>query len=186
MRYINRWGLMRNTINENIAEHSLDVAIIAHGLAVINNVYFHGNINPDKAALYGLFHDATEIITGDMPTPIKYFAPEINTAYKNIEKIAANQILNEMPKEMRPYYKDIFLESENEDKIWKLVKAADKISAYIKCVEENKMGNEDFDKAKNATLKAIKDMDMEEVDYFMDNFVPSYSLTLDETVIKKQ
>ncbi|MBE5939117.1 MAG: 5'-deoxynucleotidase [Lachnospiraceae bacterium] len=184
MKYINRWGLMRNTINENIAEHSLDVAVIAHGLAVISNVYFDGDVDPERVAMLALFHDTTEIITGDMPTPIKYFAPEIKTAYKNVEKIAANQLLNELPEEMRPFYKDILLEEENEKKLWKFVKAADKISALIKCIEEKRMGNMDFMQAEKATLKAVRDMKMKEADYFLDNFLPAYSLTLDDTVIK--
>lgn len=185
MKYINRWGLMRNTIKENIAEHSLDVAIIAHGLAVINNVYFEGEVDPERVAILALFHDTTEIITGDMPTPIKYFAPEIKTAYKNVEKVAAEQLLSELPEEMRPFYQDILLEDDDDKELWRFVKAADKLSALIKCIEEKRMGNLDFAEAEKATMKAVKDMNMREVDYFLDNFLPSYSLTLDDTVIRE-
>jgi len=175
---------MRNTLTENIAEHSLDVAIIAHGLAIINNVYFDGDVNPERTAILALFHDTTEIITGDMPTPIKYFAPEIKTAYKNVEKIAADELLGELPEEMKPFYNNILHEEEDEAELWRFVKAADKISAYIKCVEEKRMGNKDFVKAEKSTLKAIKDMHMKEADYFVEHFLPAYSLTLDDTVTK--
>ncbi len=180
MKYINRWGLMRNTINENIAEHSLDTAIIAHGLAVISNTYFGGNVNAERVALLAMFHDTTEIITGDLPTPIKYYAPEIKVAYKNVEAAAGKQLLSALPKEMRYSYEDLLLPDEEEKDIWKFVKAADKISAYIKCVEEKRMGNTDFEQAEEATLKAVKDMNMKEVDYFLEKFMPAYSLTLDE------
>ena len=180
MKYINRWGLMRNTISENIAEHSLDVAIIAHGLATIGNVYFGKNINSDRVAVLAMFHDATEIITGDLPTPIKYFAPEIKKAYKDVEAFAGKQILSTMPKEMESKYYDILMPNSEEKEVWKYVKAADKISALIKCVEEIAMGNMDFIQAKKSTKEAVKNMNMEEADYFIENFLPAYSLTLDE------
>lgn len=180
MKYINRWGLMRNTINENIAEHSLDTAIIAHGLAVISNTYFEGHVDAERVAVLAIFHDTTEIITGDLPTPIKYFAPEIKVAYKNVEAAAGRQLLSSLPKEMRYSYESLMLEDEEDKKLWKFVKAADKLSAYIKCIEEKRMGNTDFEQAEVATLKAVKDMNMKEVDYFLENFMPAYSLTLDE------
>lgn len=180
MKYINRWGLMRNTINENIAEHSLDTAIIAHGLAVISNTYFKGRVDAERVAVLAMFHDTTEIITGDLPTPIKYFAPEIKVAYKNVEAAAGKQLLSAMPREMRYSYDSLLLPKEEEKALWRFVKAADKISAYIKCVEEKRMGNTDFEQAEEATLKAVKDMNMQEVDYFLENFMPAYSLTLDE------
>lgn len=180
MKYINRWGLMRNTITENIAEHSIDVAIIAHGLAVIGNTYFGKNINSERVAVLAMFHDATEIITGDLPTPIKYFAPEIKTAYKDVEIFAGKQLLSTLPKEMEKEYKDIMLQNPEEKELWGYVKAADKLSALIKCIEEIEMGNMDFIKAKKSTEEAVREMKMEEADYFMDNFLPSYSLTLDE------
>lgn len=180
MKYINRWGLMRNTITENIAEHSLDVAVIAHGLATISNLYFDGKVDAERVAVIALFHDTTEIITGDMPTPIKYYAPEIKNAYKDVEAQAAKKLVTGLPKEMRDVYRDILLPDGEEKELHKFVKAADKISAYIKCIEEKRMGNADFEKAERATLEAVKAMNMKEVDYFLDNFMNAYSLTLDE------
>lgn len=178
MKYINRWGLMRNTIEENIAEHSLEVAIIAHALAVIGNTYFSKKLNAEHIAVLAIMHDTTEIITGDLPTPIKYFAPEIRDSYKKVEKIAAGQLISELPEEMQAEYKKVMIEEENED--WKYVKAADKLSAYIKCIEEKNMGNTDFDKAEITIKKAIDDMKMEEVEYFVKHFLPAYTMTLDE------
>lgn len=178
MKYINRWGLMRNTKTENIAEHSLEVAIIAHALAVIGNTYFEKKIDAEHIAMLGVMHDTTEIITGDLPTPIKYYAPEIRDAYKKVENVAANQLLSELPEEMRNSYKNILIEENNTD--WKYVKAADKMSAYIKCIEERKTGNKDFIKAEETIKKSLDDMKMEEVDKFIDVFLPSYAMTLDE------
>lgn len=180
MKYINRWGLMRNTIKENIAEHSLDVAIIAHSLAIISNIYFKGNINPEKAAVLAIFHDATEIITGDLPTPVKYFAKDIKEAYKSVESSARIEMLNSIPVEMRTNYENILNPSNEDEKLRLIVKAADKLSALIKCVEEKRMGNLDFEQAEKATLKTIMDMHMQEVDFFIEKFLPAYSLTLDE------
>ena len=184
MKYINRWGLMRNTITENIAEHSLDVAIIAHALVVISNTYFGGNFNAERAAVLALFHDASEIITGDLPTPIKYFAPEIKDAYKNVEGHAKVQLTKTLPEEMKETYLSIMDEpldgKGKEADLWRFVKAADKLSAYIKCLEEKRMGNKDFEKPEKSTLKAVKDMKMQEVDYFLKVFMPGYSLTLDD------
>ena len=180
MKYINRWGLMRNTINENIAEHSLETAIIAHALAVIGNTYFHKSLNAERIAVLALFHDTTEIITGDMPTPIKYFAPEIKSAYKNVEKYAGEQLVSTLPKEMQNEYRGMIIGGEEEQENHRYVKAADKISALIKCVEEFSMGNADFAQAKESTYQAVKALCMEEADYFLENFLPAYSLTLDE------
>lgn len=180
MKYINRWGLMRNTITENIAEHSLDTAVIAHGLAVIGNTYFGKHLDEERIAVLAMFHDTTEIITGDLPTPIKYFAPEIKIAYKNVEAAAGTKLLMSLPKEMRPVYQPILHEDESEKELWRYVKAADKISALIKCVEEKRMGNMDFEQAERATIEAIREMKMPEADYFLENFMPAYSLTLDE------
>lgn len=178
MKYINRWGLMRNTKTENIAEHSLEVAIIAHALAVIGNTYFEKKLDAEHIAILGVMHDTTEIITGDLPTPIKYYAPEIRDAYKKVENVAANQLLSELPEEMRNSYKNVLIEENNTD--WKYVKAADKMSAYIKCIEERKTGNKDFIKAEETIKKSLDDMKMEEVDKFIDVFLPSYAMTLDE------
>lgn len=178
MKYITRWGLMRNTLKENIAEHSLDVAIIAHALAIIGNVYFGKENDADHIAVLAMFHDATEIITGDMPTPIKYYAPEIRDSYKKVEEVAANQLLDELPDEMRKIYSEIMIEKKNDQ--WKYVKAADKLSAYIKCIEESRMGNTDFEKAQETIKKSIESMEMPEVELFIKKFLQSYSITIDE------
>ena len=178
MKYINRWGLMRNNINENIAEHSLQVAIIAHGLAVIGNKRFGRNLNAEHIAMMGIMHDTTEIITGDLPTPIKYYAPEIRDAYKKVENIAANQLLKELPEDMQEACENILIEDDSIE--WKYVKAADKLSAYIKCIEEKNTGNTDFAKAEDTIRKALEDMQMEEIDVFIEEFLPAYVMTLDE------
>ena len=180
MKYINRWGLMRNTITENIAEHSLDVAMIAHALAVISNVYFKGSVDEEHVAMLAIYHDASEIITGDMPTPIKYYAPEIKHAYKDIENIAVEQLLSELPEEMKSHYENIMHVGRNEEFEKKLVKAADKISALVKCIEEEKMGNNDFSSAKVTLEEYLHNMNLKEVDFFMEKFLPAYSKTLDE------
>ena len=172
MKYINRWGLMRNNINENIAEHSLQVAIIAHGLAVIGNKRFGRNLNAEHIAMMGIMHDTTEIITGDLPTPIKYYAPEIRDAYKKVENIAANQLLKELPEDMQEAYENILIEDDSIER--KYVEAADKLSAYIKCIEEKNTGNTDFAKAEDTIRKALEDMQMEEIDVFIEEFLPAY------------
>ena len=153
MKYINRWALMRNTINENISEHSLEVAFIAHVLALIRNKRFGGNVSPERCALLAMYHDVTEIITGDLPTPIKYYSHEIKGAYDEIEQ---------------------------EEEAWTLVKAADKLSALIKCLEERQMGNTDFASAEKSTLESIVAMNIPEANVFLDEFIPAYTLTLDE------
>ncbi len=180
MKLINRWGLMRNTASENISEHSLDVAVIAHALAVIRNTYFGGNANAERAALLGIFHDTTEIITGDMPTPIKYYNSQLREAYGLVEENAKNRLLGMIPNEMRDIYNPLLGYSDKDAELWVLVKAADKISALIKCIEERSTGNSDFRKAENATLKSIKKMELAEADYFLDKFLPSYDMTIDD------
>ena len=169
MRYINRWGLMRNTIQENIAEHSLDVAVISHALATIGNIYFNKQNDAEHIAVLAMFHDTSEIITGDLPTPIKYYAPEIRDSYKKVEEVATNQLINELPEEMRKVYRTILKEEQNED--WKYVKAADRLSAYIKCIEESKMGNTDFVNAQNSIKKSIDEMKMPEIAFFIEKFL---------------
>lgn len=183
MKYIDRWGLMRNTISENINEHSLDVAFIAHALGIIHNMYFDGNINAERLAVMGMFHDATEIITGDMPTPVKYYSPVIRNAYKEVEKVAMDELLLGLPREMRDTYRPYLLESSEERELWKYVKAADKLSALIKCIEEKKMGNTDFDNAYLTIESAVEKMaqEMPEVRYFTERFLPAYNQTLDES-----
>lgn len=179
MKYINRWGLMRNTRNENISEHSLDVAIIAHALAVLRNVRFGGHVNAERVTLLALYHDTPEILTGDLPTPVKYFNPKIRDSYREVEKAATEKLLSLLPEDLRPSYESLFDETR-EPELWLLVKAADKISALIKCVEEIRMGNAEFEKAEAASRKAIQAMKVPEADCFVREFLPSYSLTLDE------
>ena len=181
MKYINRWGLMRNTRNENLCEHSLEVAFVAHALGIINNEVYGGNINAERLAILGMYHDVTELITGDMPTPVKYYNPVIRNAYKEVEKVAGKQMLSGLSSEIRDRYESVLTETEEEKELWKYVKAADKISAYIKCLEERKTGNMDFADAEQTIYKAITDMHMDEVDYFMKEYIPAYMLTLDES-----
>lgn len=182
MKYIERWALMRNNCQENICEHSMDVSVIAHALAVIGNKYFNKDYNSDKTALFGMYHDASEIITGDMPTPVKYYNNSIKKAFKDIEKEANNRLLDQLPYELKEEYSHIFFQEEQYIKEWKLVKAADKISAYIKCIEEENTGNKEFITAKETLRDKIKIMeaDFEEVKYFMDNFIDAFGKTLDQ------
>ncbi len=182
MKYINRWALMRNSYTENISEHSLEVAMLAHGLALIGNKRFGKQLDADRAAVIAIFHDTTEIITGDMPTPIKYLNKDIKGAFKDIEAQAAHKLLAMLPDDLRPEYDDIFFPgNEPEDEyLCKLVKAADKISAVIKCIEEEKMGNMEFGSADKTLRKSVKDMNLEEAEVFMNEFLPAYNKTLDE------
>ena len=180
MKYIDRWALMRNSTKENISEHSLEVAMIAHLLAVIGRVRFGKDLDADKAALIGIYHDSTEIITGDMPTPIKYYSDEMRDTFKEIEDLAAIQLLAMLPDDIREEYEELFFAQEQDAYLWKLVKAADKISALIKCVEEEKAGNTEFVNAKKMTRKSIDAMGLEEVEVFFEEFFPAYRMTLDE------
>ena len=180
MKYINRWALMRNTIQENLSEHSLETAYIAHVLAVMRNKRHRGNISPERCALLAMYHDCTEIITGDLPTPIKYYNPEIRDAYGEIEENAKNKLLSYLPDDLKDEYEPLFVPTEKEMELWKLVKAADKISALIKCLDERNMGNNDFKKAEASTLEAIKKLDCDEANEFLEEFLPAYGLTLDE------
>ena len=179
MRYISRWGLMRNTEQENIQEHSHMVAVLAHALAVVRRDVFHGEADPDYAAAAALYHDAPEIFTGDLPTPVKYYNPEIRTAYKEVESISADKLLAMLPEELRPSY-DHLLHEDYDKGTKELVKAADKLSAHIKCLEELKAGNAEFRQAAEQTLSAVKAMGLPEVDYFIERFLPAFGLTLDE------
>lgn len=177
MKNIYRWGLMRNTRQENLSEHSLEVAIIAHALAVIKNRRCGGSVDPEYIATSALFHDTSEIITGDMPTPIKYYNADIKTAYKNIEAVAEKRLLSLLPDDLRGDYAPLYNPDEQSKKI---IKAADKISALIKCIEETVSGNREFEAAKESTYKAIKDMKMPEADIFLDEFTDSFYLPIDE------
>ena len=178
MRHIARWALMRNTRRENVEEHSYEAAVLSHALAVIGRDVFGKDLDPDRIAVAALFHDAPEIITGDMPTPVKYHNPSLQNAYKQVEAAAQDKLLSMLPPELAPAYAPLVRESDEQ--VRRYVKAADKLSAYIKCVDELKAGNAEFKKAAEQTLAALKDMKMEELEYFMEWFLPAFSLTLDE------
>ena len=181
MKYINRWGLMNNTRPENISEHSQQVAILTHCLVLIHNKRFGGELDAERAALLAVFHDSTEIITGDMPTPIKYQNPEIIVAYKQIEEKAADRLVALLPEDFRDEYDRIFKQNgEQDEQLRRFVKAADKFSALIKCIEEMRMGNDEFKKAKETIQKSIDEMDMDEARVFEKEFLPSFNLALDE------
>ncbi|MDD7403229.1 MAG: 5'-deoxynucleotidase [Butyribacter sp.] len=180
MKYIERWALMRNSVSENISEHSLEVAIVAHALALLGNKRLGKNYNPEHVAMLGIYHDCTEIITGDMPTPIKYENPDIQSAYKQIEKEAAYRLLNKLPDDLRKEYEPYFIEQPQDKEAHILVKAADKISALIKCIEEEKTGNQEFGSAKQTIAQSIKQLHCPEADIFTEEFLPLYQMTLDE------
>ncbi len=181
MKYINRWGLMRNTQVENIQEHSHMVAVLSHALAVIGNEKFGRSRDPQRAAALALLHDAPEIITGDMPTPVKYHSEDIRKAYAEVENLAAERLVSLLPEELRPYYRELMtMSAPGDEELRPLIKAADRISAAIKCIEERLSGNQDFREAERSTLKLLRDMDLPEAKYFMEEFLPSYGLTLDE------
>lgn len=180
MKYINRWGLMRNIKEENVSEHSLDVAVIAHALAAIQKKRLNMDVNPERIALYAIYHDASEIFTGDMPTPVKYYNSVIKSAYKDVELSINERLLNMLPDDLKDEFEAVLIPKEKEKEIWKTIKAADKISAYIKCIEEEKSGNKEFLKAKQSILNEIEKMNMPDVKIFMNEFLEGYSLTLDE------
>lgn len=180
MKYINRWGLMRSTITENISEHSLETAFIAHVLALYRNVRFGGSVDPERAALLAMYHDVTEIITGDLPTPVKYFNADIKAEYDKVEKMAEDRMLSYLPEDLRGYYRPLFSKTDDDAELWKLVKAADKLSALIKCTEERQMGNSDFTEAEKSTLAAVHGMHLPEAEEFLAEFLPAYTQTLDK------
>ena len=180
MKFIQRWGLMRNIRAENIQEHSLQVAMIAHGLALIRNRLFAGELDPERVMTLAVFHEVGEVITGDLASPIKYFNPEIKRAYGEIEEVACQKLCDMIPAELRGDYRPLLFREEADVENWKLVKAADKICAYVKCLEELKAGNQEFSKAKKAVEKDMERLELPEVRYFMERFVPSFTLTLDE------
>lgn len=180
MKYIKRWQLMRSMREENIMEHSQSVALITHALAVIhNNMYPENKVDEGKAVLYAVYHETSEVMTGDLPTPIKYYNGQINSAYKDMEKLACKKMVNLLPEDMQgsisPY---IFSDEKSEE--YKLMKAADRLSAYIRCIEERKSGNNEFIKAEHSILSDLKERNMKEVDLFLEEFIPAFSLTLDE------
>ena len=179
MRYITRWGLMRNTFSENISEHSHMTAVLAHALALIRRDILNLPApDPDRCAVAALYHDASEILTGDLPTPIKYCNPELKDAYKRVERIAGNRLLDMLPRELRASYEHFVLEDDPE--LEPIVKGADKLSAYIKCVEEQKTGNTEFDSAAQQTMAALKSMNREELNWFIDHCLEPFGRNLDQ------
>ena len=178
MRYIARWALMRNTRTENVEEHSYEVAVLAHALAVIGRDVFHREVSPEKAAAAALFHDAPEIITGDLPTPIKYFNPELKNAYKDVEAVAQEKLLEKLPENLRGAYAPLLREEDGT--LRRYVKAADKLAAWLKCQEELKAGNREFSRAADETMAALRALDMPEADYFLNHFGEAFTLTLDD------
>lgn len=178
MKYIGRWGLMRNTVPENIQEHSHMVAVLAHALAVIRRDQFGGTIDPGRVAAVALYHDAPEIFTGDLPTPVKYANPAIQSAYKAVENNAARRLTAMLPQSLRPAFAGLL--EEDDPEVLALVKAADKLSAHLKCLEELKAGNREFQSATQQTMAALQSYQLPELDYFLAEFLPAFSLTLDE------
>lgn len=178
MRYIARWALMRNTRTENVEEHSYEVSVLAHALAVVGQEIFHKDVNPDRVATAALFHDAPEIITGDLPTPIKYFNPAIKSAYDQVEAVAQDKLLGMLPPELTEAYTPLL--RVEDPKVRCYIKAADKLAAWLKCLEERKAGNREFVQAEEETLHALKDMNMDEVTWFLEHMGEAFGLTLDE------
>ncbi len=179
MKYIKRWSLMRSVREENIMEHSQQVAVLAHALALIKNKMFDGNIDIEKVVLLAQYHEVGEVITGDLPTPIKYFNPEIKSAYKDLEEKACVKILSMLPEELKPEYEKYIL-PDTQSPEYRLVKSADRLAAYLKCVEEIKAGNSEFKKARGSILSDLKALKSPEVNYYLREFAPAYDLTLDE------
>ena len=179
MKYITRWGLMRNTFSENIQEHSHQVAVLAHALALIRrDILKLEGPDPDRCAVAALYHDASEILTGDLPTPIKYYNPDIKHAYKQVERVAGERLLDMLPPALRESYAPLVLEDDKV--VLPIVKAADKLTAYIKSVEEQKAGNTEYDSAEKATMQAMRAMNLPELDWFIDNCLEAFALNLDQ------
>ena len=180
MKYIRRWALMRNAHEENLSEHSLDVAMTAHALVLLHNLHSEEQLSAERAAVLALFHDAPEILTGDMPTPVKYFDDDIMEAYKRVEDVASRTMVDKLPDYMKKYYEPVFFQKEGKEYEWRIVKAADKLSALIKCMQELGSGNQEFKTACETTKEALHKMQMKEVEIFIEEFLPAYDQTLDE------
>ena len=178
MKYIDRWALMRNSRKETLTEHTLEVAVLAHALATLGNTRCGKDYDADRAAVLGLFHDAHEILTGDMPTPVKYQNFTIESAFKGVEEAANQTLLSMLPEDLRGTYDPLV--REQDEKLRPLVKAADKLSALIKCIEERKAGNMEFRIAEQSTQKALQKLALPEVEIFLEEFLPAFELTLDE------
>ena len=179
MRYIQRWGLMKNSRPENLSEHTLDTAIIAHCLGVLRNTRFGGSVDLGQLVLYALYHDAPEILTGDLPTPVKYHDPALSSAYKQLEELSAARLLSQLPADLQPAFAPYLL-GQGQQEVLALCKAADKLSALCKCIEEQKSGSSEFESARRAQLQALRQMDLPEVDLFCELFLPGYYLSLDD------
>ncbi len=179
MKYINRWALMRNEHSENLMEHSFEVSAIAHALAVIGCKRFGKDIDCDRVALLGLYHDTPETLTGDMPTPVKYYSEEVRKAYATVETEACRSLIAMLPEDLKSEYEPLFFHEESDSELWKYVKAADKISALIKCIEEKKAGNSEFDSAAESVAASVDALGLEEAKVFVSEFLPAYDLTLD-------
>lgn len=180
LKYIDRWALMRNTRNENLSEHSMETAVIAHVLAIIGNKRYSKNYDADRVAMLGLYHDAPEILTGDMPTPVKYYSKELRNAYAKAEENACKRLAQMLPEDLRDEFMPFFFAQSEDEELWKLVKAADRFSALIKCIEEEKAGNREFRSAYISIKESITQLNMPEADDFLKEFIPGYSLALDE------
>ena len=180
MKYINRWNTMRNTKEENIQEHSLQVAMLAHAIALIKNRYFQGEVDPERAAILAIYHEVSEVITGDMATPIKYYNEEIRQAYVKLEEMASLRLYEMVPEELKDDYYSLLFNDIQDQEEWKIVIYADKITAYLKCVEELKAGNKEFSMAKESIYEDLLAIEAEEVKFFLDNFLEGFSMTLDE------
>jgi len=180
LRWLQRWGMKRNVIAENVMEHSWEVATITHVLALVRNRYFDGQVDVNAVVVASLYHDCNEVITGDMPSPIKYHSPEITRAYKAIEEQADHELLGLLPEDLQADFRKVLIEHELPAEQVELIKAADTISAYLKCEAEVQAGNQEFTKAREEVRSRLDRIDLPEVRYFMDTFAPSYALTLDE------
>ncbi len=185
LKLINRWPLMRNVRTENVSEHSLQVAFVAHALAIIKNKRFNGNVNPERIALLAMYHDASEVLTGDLPTPTKYYNPQITSEYKKIEKIAQNKLINMLPKELQEDFRSLIDDDYYDESEKNIVKQADALCAYLKTIEELSAGNNEFKLAEQRLKKTLSERNSPEMDYFLDIFVPSFSLSLDEITMDK-
>ncbi len=180
MKHIDRWALMRNTRRENLSEHSADVAAIAHAVALLKNTRFGGSVNAERAAFLGLYHDMPEIITGDMPTPVKYHSDALHDAFLQVEREACDRLLSMLPEDLRQSYRAAFFREEEDAYLWRIVKAADKIAALIKCIEEEQAGNREFRQALAATKRNIEKLELPEAEAFLDEFLGGFYLSLDE------
>ncbi|MDF7667140.1 5'-deoxynucleotidase [Orbaceae bacterium ESL0727] len=184
LKLISRWPLMRNIRTENVSEHSLQVAFVAHALAIIKNKYFGGQVNPEHIALLAMYHDTSEVLTGDMPTPTKYYNPQITTEYKKIEKIAQHKLIEMLPPDLQDDFRPLIDDDYYSEAEKSIVKQADVLCAYLKTIEEISAGNNEFKLAEQRLKKTLSERDSPEMDYFLEVFVPSFNLSLDEITLE--